>query len=248
MRTETEGLILKEQTIGDKDRLVTVLTKNQGVLRCFVRGGKNMKNTCFAATQTMCYSRLSIFHGKSSYVIDEAESIRLFYQIRKDIEQLALAQYFCELAIFAVPEGTESSEQLRLLLNCLHFIPLGTKPLLFIKAVYELRLMISLGYHPDMLYCTGCGCYEADLMYFDTVKNHLICSSCTDGAPGLCGLSRGALTAFRYLVVADPKKIFSFQTSPESLEQLAKCTEAFVLERFKQPFTALEFYRQVRTS
>ena len=48
MKKETEGLILKEQTVGDKDRLVTVLTKDRGVLRCFVRGAKNMKNSSFA--------------------------------------------------------------------------------------------------------------------------------------------------------------------------------------------------------
>lgn len=248
MKKETEGLILKEQTVGDKDRLVTVLTKDRGVLRCFVRGAKNMKNSSFAATQPLCYSRLSVFRGKSSYTIDEAETIRLFYQLRKDIEQLALAQYFCELAIYAVPEETDSAEELSLLLNCLHYLPLGTKPLKLIKAVYEVRMMTGLGYPPNILYCTGCGCYEAELMYLDVIENRLICSACSQAAPGFYGLSKGAMTALRYLVLTEPKKMFSFQVSEESLEQLSQCTEAYVLERLKQPFAALDFYRQVKSN
>ena len=44
MKTEMEGLILTDMTVGDSDRLVTVLTRNSGILRGFVRGAKNLKN------------------------------------------------------------------------------------------------------------------------------------------------------------------------------------------------------------
>ena len=44
MRTNTDGLILKEQNIGEKDKLVTVLTRHNGLVRAFVRGAKSYKN------------------------------------------------------------------------------------------------------------------------------------------------------------------------------------------------------------
>ena len=44
MRTNTDGLILKEQNIGEKDKLVTVLTRHNGLVRAFVRGAKSVKN------------------------------------------------------------------------------------------------------------------------------------------------------------------------------------------------------------
>ena len=40
----TKGLILKEQNIGERDKLVTVLTEERGVLRAFVRGAKSVKS------------------------------------------------------------------------------------------------------------------------------------------------------------------------------------------------------------
>ena len=43
MTFNENGLILKEQNIGERDKLVTVLTANHGVLRAFVRGASGAK-------------------------------------------------------------------------------------------------------------------------------------------------------------------------------------------------------------
>ena len=61
MQVKTQGLIIREQTVGESDRLVTVLTRDAGVVRAFARRAKNLKDSKSAATQLLCYSRLSIF-------------------------------------------------------------------------------------------------------------------------------------------------------------------------------------------
>ena len=79
MLLNTEGLILKEQNIGESDRLVTVLTRQQGLMRAFVRGAKRIKNRNASSTQLLCYSRLSVYRGKEKNVIDEAEPLEVFF-------------------------------------------------------------------------------------------------------------------------------------------------------------------------
>ena len=37
MRIETDGLVIREQTVGESDRLVTLLTRSAGILRGFAR-------------------------------------------------------------------------------------------------------------------------------------------------------------------------------------------------------------------
>ena len=71
MQISTEGLILREQNIGESDRLVTVLTREEGRLRAFVRGAKNIKNKNCTATQLLCYSRLNLYKGREKYIIDD---------------------------------------------------------------------------------------------------------------------------------------------------------------------------------
>ena len=98
MQVKTQGLIIREQTVGESDRLVTVLTRDAGVVRAFARRAKNLKDSKSAATQLLCYSRLSIFKGREKYMIDDAEPMEVFFGLRRDIAALSLAQYFCELA------------------------------------------------------------------------------------------------------------------------------------------------------
>ena len=50
MKFRTEGLIIREQNIGEQDKLVSVLTKSHGVVKAFVRGAKNIKSGKGAAT------------------------------------------------------------------------------------------------------------------------------------------------------------------------------------------------------
>ena len=65
MKILTDGLIIGEQSVGEKDRLVTVLTRKSGVIRAFVKNCNSLKSAKGAATRLLCYSRLSIYFGRT---------------------------------------------------------------------------------------------------------------------------------------------------------------------------------------
>ena len=95
MRLTTEALIIRENNnIGEADRFVTALTKDLGVVRASARGARNLKNRNASATQLLSYSRLSLYKGREKYIIDDAEPLQVFFDLRSDLEKLALAQYF----------------------------------------------------------------------------------------------------------------------------------------------------------
>ena len=95
---KTKGLVIKEQTVGESDRLVTLLTADYGLVNAFVRGAKQLKNRLAASTSLFAYSEFSIYQGKNANVVDGANPIEVFFDLRKDIERLAVAQYFAQLA------------------------------------------------------------------------------------------------------------------------------------------------------
>ena len=213
MRFKTDGLILQEQTIKENDKLVTVLTRSDGIIRCFVRNAKLLKGRLCTATQTLSYSRLSVYHGRDRYIIDEAEPVELFFDLRLDLEKLSIGQYFCELAMYLIPEGSASDEYLSLILNSLYLLAKGTKPVLQIKAVFEMRFMSIAGFMPDLVCCDKCKCYESDTMHFLYYEGKLLCNNCFRGENYSIALSKGAVAAMRTAVFAAPKKIFSFALS-----------------------------------
>ena len=247
MKKEINGLILFDQEIGEKDRIVTVLTSSMGVIRCFTRGARQYTNPNFAHTQALNYSSLNIFFGRKSNTVDDARIIRSFFEIRNDLNRLAAAQYLCELVSKVVPEGSSSGEQLDLMLNCLHLLSKGERPHQLIKAVGEIRMCVNAGMPPQLLYCAGCGKYEDDMMFFDPEGNGLYCSSCAGKVRIRLPLNRGALTAFRYIVLSEPKKAFSFTVSKESMSMLSECAERYVLSAFDVRLRSLDYYKQLLT-
>ena len=116
-RFTTEGLGIKEMNVGESDRLVTLFTRDYGIIRAFASGAKKMNNKKGSATSALTYASFSIIKRKDTYKIYEAQPIRIFFGAGSDIERLTLSQYFCELALKLIPDGTPNPEFLRLILN-----------------------------------------------------------------------------------------------------------------------------------
>ncbi len=247
MQIETNGLVILEKSVGESDRLVTILTREEGVVHAFAQQAKKIKSNKLSATQLFSYSRFTIFKGRDKYIIDDAQSIEVFFDLRRDIERLSLAQYFCELAGALAPQEAEAGDFLRLILNAFHFLCKGIKPNLLIKAIVEMRMLSLAGYMPDLVCCAGCSCYEADEMYFLPRKGSIYCGDCFQpSAEPMVKLSRGAMTGLRHTIYADFEKLFSFSLSTQGLKELSSASELYVLTTLERSFNTLDFYRQMQ--
>ena len=165
-RFTTEALVIKEMNVGESDRLVTLFTRERGIIKAFASGAKNIKSKKGSATSLLTYGSFTIKQKNESFRIYEATPITMFFGAGSDIEVLALSQYFCELAnVFAV-DGTQNNELLRLILNSLHFLTKEKRFPPLIKAITELRIAVISGYSPNLIACDGCGKFEDDIMYF----------------------------------------------------------------------------------
>ncbi len=246
MQIETDGIVLKEQNTGENDRVVTILTRSNGIIRAFARGSRRLRSANGAATQLLCYSRFVIFRGRDAYIIDEAETKQMFFGLRKEIEKLALAQYFCELAVSLVPEEEEAEQFLRLFLNGFHYLETEKRPIRQVKSIVELRALSYGGYMPNLLCCGICGDYESDEMIFKLKDGVIVCSKCfkSDGRPW-AAVSRGVLSALRHIIYAPFPKLFSFELPEEGLRQLGSVTEKYVLVQLERSFKTLDFYHQI---
>ena len=240
MRLNTAGLIIREQTVGESDRLVTVLTAEYGIIRSFVRNANKIKSRLLSSTQLLSYSRLSIYKGRDSYIIDEAEPMEVFFSLRDSIEKISLAQYFCELCSFLAPEEDNAEEILKLMLNSLYLLSNDKSTQTIIKSVFELRLMSLIGYMPSLVACDTCGEFESDTMFFNIQTGKLYCSTCaTNGYE--TGI--GVITAMRHICYAEPKKIFNFSLSEDGEKVLSYITETYLIQLTGRKYKTLDFYR-----
>lgn len=249
MQLKTDGLIIRETDVGDYDRILTLLTRDHGVVHASARGGRRLKGRLGTNCRLLCYSRFTLFKGRDKYIIDDAETTEAFVGIRRDIEKLALAQYFCELALALSPADEPAEMNLRLILNAVFMLEKDKLRAGLIKAAYEIRLLTLSGYMPDLVACIVCGEYEPENgTFFYPNEGVLRCGACggtTEG--GGLSLCPSALAAMRHLAYAPFEKLFSFSLPPEAEKELCAASEAFMHCRLERSFPTLEFYKQVST-
>ena len=244
MQFQTDGLVIREMTVGESDRLIWILTRDRGVVRAFARRAKNYQNSMHAATQLLCYSQFKISEGKEKFMVNEARPIEVFFGLREDLTRLSLAQYFCELAGVVAVDGLDAAALFRLVRNALHFLTKNTRPPLLLKGAVELRMLSTAGFMPDLVACSKCGAYEDPAMVFYPQEGTLLCGSCMPPAGGV-PVPPGVLTAMRHVVYSDFEKIFSFTLGEASQQQFALAAERYVRATLPQKLPALDFYRSL---
>lgn len=243
MKLTTDALIIRENnTVGESDRFITALTRDHGVIRASVRGARQLKNRNGSATQLLCYSRLSLYKGRDKYIVDDAEPLQVFFEVRGQLDKLALAQYFCELAGVLAPAEENAEEELRLLLNALYYLSEGTRSLPLVKAVTELRLLCRAGYMPAVAECAECGMGECTR--FSPLRGVSYCEQ--HGGTDTLPLTAGALAALRHIVYAPFEKCFAFSLPETHTAVLGNAAEHFLLAQLNRGFNTLEFYHSLQ--
>lgn len=245
MYLKTQGLVLRVTDYNDKDALLTLLTPNHGKLTVKARGLRRKNSPLIGPCQLLAYGEYVLFDYKGNLTINEATSIELFQQLRKDLCALSLGSYFAQAAELICQEDLPNPELLSLVLNCLYALSKLGISQEKVKAVFELRVACLAGYTPDLSSCHNCGSENAEL--FDLSAGRLECKKCRSGdSVGIrMPVSPGLLQAMMYIVNCDPKRLFSFELSDEGLAALAQITEGYLCTQLERGFSALDFYKSL---
>lgn len=241
-KISASGLVIREQSIGEADKLITVLTGKYGIVRAFARGSKKTKSKRLSATSLLTYGEFTFSETKDTFSVEDAVAKEVFFELRNDVTKTALAQYICELAYEFCEENYESEETLRLFLNSLYFLKTDKKTTLFVKAVTELRLMCLAGYMPDLVACENCAAYEDETMRFVYETGKIYCRNCVpEGRSTELPLS--VIKGMRHIVFSEFDKIYSFSLSPENEKILAAVTEEYLIHKSGRNFKTLAFFK-----
>ena len=256
MLFEVRGVVLRSVNLGESDRIITVYTKERGIISVMVKGARSLKNRNMAATQQFCYSDFVINTRQDKLYLKESSLIESFFELRSSIEGLALAQYIAEV-LTEVGTADPEEELLRLALNSLYAIAGKKYPLEIIKCAFELRSLAVIGFMPDVLSCRECGERSGEF-FFDVMSGNIECYACNhkrimrrddDGEEGVRRvtiLSEGAKIALGYIVHSPIERLFSFKLSPDEMTLLSMSAEEYILNQLERSFKSLEFYNEVK--
>lgn len=241
-----KGIVLKEVNTGEADKIITVLTAEEGKISIAAKNARRAKNSLSSGTQLLCYSSYMLFKGKELYNMSSCEVIEPNYEIRNDIIKLTYCSHILELVLDNVQEGEPSESILQLLLNTLYVISKTNRSLELITRVFEFRLMALLGYEPHVISCLNCNDTSDEKMFFDFDNSGLVCSKCVNKRGQVIKLLPGTVKALKYIIYINPQKLYSFSLSDESIKELGIISKRYIKMHLGKEYNKLDYLKYLK--
>ncbi len=178
---KTKGIVVSVTSLGENDKLLTVLSEDMGAISVSAKGATSRHNNLKAMTRVFCYGEFVLYDKKNGYyTISEVSPVTDFMGLAQDVERLEAANRLVRFVKFTAVENEESGELLRLLLNSLHLLANTEKSIKLIMCVYFLKALEYMGLPPITDECAVCGCTES-LMFFVPEAGGTVCEECSKG-------------------------------------------------------------------
>ena len=223
MKEKVIGIVLSASTIGEYDKRVVLLTRENGRISAFARGARRPKSTLSAVTEPFCFGEFYVFRGRDSYTVEEVHPENFFPALRTDLERLYRGMYFCEVADYFTREGMPAAAELELLYRSLLALTGEDIPPELIRRIFELRMLAIAGYAP---------------YYMEEEK-------CWHDERGAWSLSETASYTVGQILSKPLKSLYSFTVSEAIRAELDRAVGRFFRQHTDRKFRSLETLEQL---
>lgn len=232
---KTKGIVISEKIMSDFDKMLTILTPNIGKIECVAKGARRPKSLLMAGTQFLCFGEYLLYKGSENYSINSCETIELFYNIRTDLDKLKYAVYITKIIQDVTTENQNNYKVLQLYLNTLYVISNTDKDLELVTSIFRLRLLSIIGYRPEINQCKNCKQKE-NITKFSIRDSGFKCEECSKQDKGAIQMNETTKDAIKYIILADAKKIYSFNVPKETIEELKIITKLYLTEKLEKEY------------
>lgn len=155
----SRAIVLRTRLLGEKDRVLTLLSADHGRFSAVAKGARNPKGKQAAASQPFVLARFLIAPGRTLHIATQSQIEDAHIHIPASLERTAWASYLCEICD-AMPESQPDVELFGILekaLAALNDPEASPEQLEAVAAWFQTRLLHILGYEPTLGRCVASG-------------------------------------------------------------------------------------------
>lgn len=233
------GMVLQTAPVGEYDRRVVILTKEQGKLSAFARGARKPNSPLVGAVNPFSFGEFTLYAGRTSYTIQSARIQNYFAELREDIVGAYYGFYFLEFAAYCTKEANDEREMLKLLYQTMKALTSAKIPNRLIRYIFELKSLTINGEGPQLFECVCCGANDRSAL-FSVKKGGLVCSECAGDVIDGISLKQSTLYSMQYIETTAIEHLYTFVVSDEVLDELGNVMEQYMDVYVGKKFKSLE--------
>lgn len=239
---KTSGIVIKQVNFGESNKILTILTRDNGKIQAVARGARRVKNRLLAATQLFCYSNFIFYQGKSMIYMNQAELREAFYNLRIDLKKLTYSSYILEL-INTVTQENEKEEKIFLLLvhTLKHMAYSKDMDANLITLAFQIKLIALAGYAPYLDNCVSCGNPLHEKIKISAKMGGILCPRCFHFDTYAMGLNQKGRQILFFVLHQPLSKLKELDLSEGITRQLIKIMNTYISICLEKSFHSLDF-------
>lgn len=193
------AVVLRHGDWGEADRLLTLYTREQGMVRALAKGVRKMTSRKAGHLQPFTHVTVQLAKGRDLLIVTQAETVNAFLPLHDNLQKVSYAAYIVELLLrFSYEEEGGNPTIFRLLTETLDRLEKEEEAWLPIR-YYEMRLLDAVGFRPQLFECANCGReILPEDQFFSFTSGGVICPRCGQGLPNLMKISIETLKYLRH--------------------------------------------------
>jgi DNA repair protein RecO (recombination protein O) len=174
-----EAIVLRTRKLAEADRIITLLTRQHGVVRAVAKGVRRTTSRFGSRLEPFTHVDLQLAEGRNLDVITQAETRSPFGEtISAEYDRYTAASVMLETAERLVAEEREPSvQQYLLLVGGLRAMAAADHRPADVMDSFVLRSLAVAGYAPTFDGCVRCG-VEGPHRAFHPASGGVLCASC----------------------------------------------------------------------
>lgn len=155
---ETEGIVLRNIKLGEADKIVTVLSRHEGVVRAVAKGARRLKSKFGASLEPFTRIQLTFFEKEARELVTltHAEIVKSYFDLTRDDRVLAPLEYLAGIVVEFAPLRAPDERFFRLLSASLETLAAEPKRVEEVVRYCEVWALKLAGFLPDVSRCAVC--------------------------------------------------------------------------------------------
>ena len=240
MVEEINGIVLNEVDYGETSKILTILSREHGLISVISKGCKNLKSPLRSISEKMTYAIFQIYYKENKLsILSDADIINNFKNIKKDIYKISAASYLLDLTLQVIKENSKNLYDI--LTSSLVKIEQGFDIKSIINIV-ELKYLENLGVLPILDSCAICG-DKTSIVTISGSNGGYLCKNCRTNEPIVSDKTIKLIRMFYYVDISKIDKL-------EISEEIKKEIDTFLNEYYDK-YTGLylkskDFLRRIQ--
>jgi len=236
------GLVISAKPHKEQDRLIRILTAEQGVILACAPGAGKLGSRHAVSAQPGTLSDFNMSFSRGFYYLSESELVEPFRGLYEDIERLTCAAHILEITSDLCVSTDISSAVYPYTVCALHALSGSKRKPALVVSAFEWKMMDLAGYSADLSRCP-CGRSDGDENFaFSMSGCRIYClrPGCLSAAGDYCVISRGTTEAFRYIQSSDNTRLFSFTVNDEVMAEMGDLTRRYLCEHLEKKYCKMD--------